>query len=120
MYLNDDTNLDSLLGFIDKRSKEERNHQVSLDIPLYSSTSSKTINYTNMGFVASNPPVAHVNLRYTGDTSSEYSILASQISGAANHTGMTVVFSDDIPGDAGESDYVLDIILSAPTPPNQA
>ena len=110
---------DDIVSLDIRLSKEERNHQVSLDIPLFSSTSSKTINYTNMGFVASNPPVAHVNLRYTGDTSSEYSILASQISGAANHTGMTVVFSDDIPGDAGESDYVLDIILSSPTPPDQ-
>ena len=28
LYLNDDLNLDSLLGFIDKRSKEERDHQM--------------------------------------------------------------------------------------------
>ena len=116
--------LSNALTSLDLRmSKEERTTQIVLGIPVTGQTSHRVIDFTNGGSPSNQPyatdriPSAIAMLRETSGATDK-PIIATSLSGAATHTGCTVMFSDDIPGTAGQnSTYVIDLILGAANPP---
>ena len=96
---------------------EEKTTKISLDIPVSGNASHINIDYTSMGFSDNgNVKICHGQLRDAANSITN-PILASQISGAASHTGCTFIFSDDVPENTsstvhGEnSDYFIDIVV---------
>ena len=95
---------------------EETSTKVSVDIPVTGNTSHINIDYQSMGFSDGDTMVVHGSLRDAEDSASN-PIIATQISGTASYTGVTFIFSDDIPENTestihdDNSDYVMDVIV---------
>ena len=104
-----------------KLQSEEETTKIKMGVELHGSTSSRTVQYGELGFNAARfsgatPSVIGMIRETSG--SNELPIIATQLSGAASQTQATFVFSDDIPGATNTtSTYVLDIIFGAKNPP---
>ena len=95
---------------------EESATKISIDIPVSGDASHITIDYTSMGYNSGDTMVVHGSMRDAEDSASN-PIIATQISGTASHTGVTFIFSDNVPENTSsnihneDSDYVMDIIV---------
>ena len=104
-----------------KLRSEEETTKIKMGVELYGSTSSRTVQYSELGFNAarfSGATPSVIGMIRETSSSNELPIIATQLSGEASQTEATFVFSDHIPGATNTtSTYVLDIILGAKNPP---
>jgi hypothetical protein len=105
------------IASIDTRlNLEEVSTKISIDIPITGNSSNIDIDYTSMGYSEGDTCLVHGSMRDAADSESN-PIIATQISGTASYTGVTFIFSDDVPENTGStihddnSDYVMDIIV---------
>ena len=105
------------IASIDTRlNLEEVSTKISIDIPVSGNASNINIDYTSMGYSDGDTCLVHGSMRDAADSESN-PIIATQISGTASYTGVTFIFSDDVPENiidpihSDNSDYVMDIIV---------
>ena len=95
---------------------EEATTQIKLNIPVTGGASHINIDYANMGYENGDTIIVNGMMRDAEDDA-DNPIIATQISGTASHTGVTFVFSDDIPTNnsstihGDNSDYVMDVAV---------